>query len=114
MTRLRHIYAEWKDLKAGRVKTFAAMWARGEVPPAAGPYRGLIDRKELRTPPGDSRALRLAHIHKEVRKDIDDLITDALRYIRFVLEWPRLVRLFRSADQGSLHSDLGWPRRTRP
>jgi hypothetical protein len=46
-----------------------------------------------------------------LRTDFDQLVEDALMYVDWTLNWPGIVRIVRSIEQGTLRTDMSWPLR---
>jgi hypothetical protein len=103
--RIKLVFDSWKKLtimESGKKRhTFASAFALGVVPKEVGGKQVTYLGIKLAKAPG-------FQIHQPIEKKVEDLADDAVGYVRFCLEWARLVRLFRAPEQGSLLSDLGW------
>jgi hypothetical protein len=108
MDRITKVRRQWADLRGNGKETFASVWAKGEV------HSYFPDLKE--------KCLGIAAIGIPLGRDLgkqtdlnpylhDDFLTlvdDALEYIEWTLNWPKIVQVVRSVEQGTVRTDMSW------
>lgn len=114
LERIKKVREIWGDLKAGDgTETFASCWARHEVPSR------LLDIVDTHIDNTDYSAEK-KKADKEIARGLPDdiilgsvlgnqleqLITDAVGYLRWAQKWPQVVMVVRSIKRGTLESDL--------
>jgi len=128
--RAKDVYWQWGHLpqpvvNGKQVSTFAALWGTGRVceVPNLSKYCSVDGFNKLGqglvTPTWDKQA-KVAKSRKELpaltRADfnpvllskVDQLMTAAVRHLRFVLIWPDVVQAIRNEAIGEVPSDIAW------
>jgi hypothetical protein len=112
LARLSEVRNHWSELvsKDGDTvtETFASIWAGGRVesyfPELTDRCTGITQPQVPLTGPVTSKAQLNGHLHE----DFDRLVDDALDYIEWTLEWPTIVQVVRSVEQGTVRTDMSW------
>jgi hypothetical protein len=114
--RIERVRQAWASLHHNGKRTFASYWAgdgnavekdfsryfeggnfSGKQWQGIAPHRHLDD-------PLDS----LGAVHGGVNTMVRSLITDAVNYVRWTIDWPKYVQIFRATPQGEFKGDLSW------
>lgn len=110
LTRINQVRNQWMKLTEDGVETFASVWAKGTVDSC---FRGL--ERELKYPAIADAKLKPTqqithtdHLNRNVHLGLVDLIDDAKDYIQWTLDWPKIVQVVRSIEQGTLKTDLNF------
>jgi len=119
IARIEEVRRQWSRLTTtdeNAVDSFASLWADGRVEEVLGPTAGdLFDPKNdlwkgLKLPglPLAAPITKVGDLSPAVVEGLDDLISYAISYVRWTIEWPRFVQIVRSVAHGRVISDLGW------
>ena len=109
LQRITEVRRQWAQLKTTEAETFASIWAKGSVadffPDLPRECHGIahqgisIDKALVKT-----TDLNEYQLHD----DFLTLVDDALEYIEWTLNWPTIVQVVRSVEQGTVKTDLSW------
>ena len=109
LERIAKVRKQWIHLTGSGKETFASIWARGTVasffPHLPSRCRGIAHEgigldDELR----ETIQLNEYGLHD----DFLTLVNDALEYIEWTLNWPRIIQVVRSVEQGTVKTDMSW------
>jgi hypothetical protein len=110
LKRITQVRTQWAALGENEVETFASIWARGRAQQCCDDitldYPGLVVNPDL---PVHS-SIRNGDLVDPVRDDLTQLIEDACNYIEWTRDWPTIVQVVRSIEQGTLRTDLNYER----
>lgn len=120
LKRITEVRRQWGKLSAVTGKsdsravkeTFASIWAKGTVkdyfPSLPEKYHGIahIGEEPL---PLETVLTEIAYLNQyQLHNDFSILVDDALEYIEWTLNWPKIVQVVRSVKQGKVKTDLSW------
>ena len=119
LQRIDQVRELWSHLTAGSRETFASLWAKNEVGFSFTPYfpplgNGQVARWQgIRDPDrasnGRSGSIEtLDDLNPILREEFLMVVEDALEYVTWTLNWPRVVQVIRSIEQGTVSTDLTW------
>jgi len=108
MQRITEVRKQWANLTGNDKETFASVWAKGSVhsyfPELHGKCLGIaadsIPPARDLTEPTD--------LNPFLHDDFLTLVNDALEYIEWTLNWPNIVQVVRSVEQGTVRTDMSW------
>jgi hypothetical protein len=108
LIRINEVRKQWMDLTEDGTETFASVWAKGEVhsyfPDLQLKYSGIPDAGLKVT----EEIVRLDRLNRNVHLGLLDLIEDATDYIQWTLDWPKIVQVVRSIEQGTVKTDVNF------
>lgn len=108
LKRIRQVRNQWGQLTENGVETFASIWAKGRAqqycPDLTLDYPGIVLDP---TVPIDADLARVPLVPL-IAKNVNDLIKDASNYIDWTRDWPTIVQVVRSIEQGTLRTDLNY------
>jgi hypothetical protein len=112
--RINEVRRQWIDLTENGTETFASIWAKTKV-------KSFFPRLKLRYTGIADNGLEAYedithedHIDRHLYSDLLYLVEDAIDYIEWTLQWPKIVQVVRSIEQGTLRTDLKFdPERER-
>ncbi|WDE05797.1 hypothetical protein SG34_002340 [Thalassomonas viridans] len=120
LKRITRVRRQWAGLsvmsgKGGKravKETFASVWAKGSVkeyfPYLDKKYYGIAHIGEEKVPV-ETPLTEVADLNQyQLHNDFSTLVDDALEYIEWTLNWPRIVQVVRSVKQGKVKTDLSW------
>ncbi|WDE11445.1 hypothetical protein [Thalassomonas haliotis] len=118
LQRITEVRNQWAKLTAGdegkEVETFASIWAKGTVsdyfPELADKCYGMA-HKSINEREGDKKEelKKTTDLNEfQLHDDFLTLVEDALEYIEWTLNWPKIVQVVRSIEQGAVKTDLSW------
>jgi hypothetical protein len=108
LKRMREVRKQWGELRDKGVETFASAWAKGRAqeycPDFLLNYPGIVLDPKV---PIDAD---LTHVPllPLIMENLNDLIKDATNYIHWTRDWPTIVQVVRSFEQGTLRTDLNY------
>jgi hypothetical protein len=106
ISRINEVRNQWMELTEDGTETFASVWAKGITheyfPELELKYPGIADAKLKPT----QRINLLEHLDRNIEKGLLVLIEDAKNYIQWTLDWPKIVQVVRSIEQGTLKTDV--------
>jgi hypothetical protein len=108
LKRMREVRKQWGELRDKGVETFASAWAKGRAqeycPDFLLNYPGIVLDPKV---PIDAD---LTHVPllPLIMENLNDLIKDATNYINWTRDWPTIVQVVRSFEQGTLRTDLNY------
>jgi hypothetical protein len=120
LKRINNVRKQWSELRTESKETFASAWASGK----ASVYFKSEMKKYARTsgvnltdkwkglargdhPEGDPLT-KEEQLNPSLRTDFSALKDDAIEYINWTLNWPKIVQVVRSVEQGTVRTDLSW------
>lgn len=111
--RIEEVRQRWYPLKTAEAQSFASLWAEGRVadvlPECFSGHVGDEIWKGIAPGRPMDRPLRtLSDLSGPLVHRVDGLCEDAVTYIDWTLQWPRLVQIVRSIRQGTFIGDLAW------
>jgi len=108
LNRITEVRRQWAKLTRPGKGTFASIWAKGSVatffPQLPERCRGIA-RKRL---PLNSELTGMVDLNHHLHDDFLTLVDDALEYIEWTLNWPRIMQVVRSVEQGTVKTDMSW------
>ncbi len=108
IVRINEVRRQWIDLTEDGIETFASIWAKTEVkshfPELELKYAGIADGGLK----ADQEITKEDHIDRHLHDDLLNLVADAIDYIEWTLQWPKIVQVVRSIEQGTLRTDLNF------
>jgi hypothetical protein len=108
MLRITEVRRQWADLTDNGKETFASIWAKGTVhsyfPELEEQCLGIA-AKGIRLRQDLKRSTDLNYY---LHDDFLTLVDDALEYIEWTLNWPKIVQVVRSVEQGTVRTDMSW------
>jgi hypothetical protein len=108
MQRITAVRKEWADLTSNGKETFASVWAKGTVRS----YFPELEEKCLGIAaegiPLGQDLKRSTDLNYYLHDDFLTLVDDALEYIEWTLNWPKIVQVVRSVEQGTVRTDMSW------
>lgn len=108
VSRINEVRRQWIELTEDGTETFASIWAKTEVnsyfPDLDLRYAGIADEK-LKS---HQDITKEDHIDRYLHSDLLNLVEDAMDYIEWTLQWPKIVQVVRSIEQGTLRTDLSF------
>ncbi len=108
LKRISDVRIQWANLTNDGKETFASIWSRGSVFEY---FQNLPRRCSGIADPGislDSALTELVHLNHHLHEDFVTLVEDALEYIEWTLNWPRIMQVVRSVEQGTVRTDISW------
>ncbi len=109
LKRINLVRRQWIDLTEDGQETFASIWAKGKAresfPNLRLKYVGIADPN--RVPVNDDVA-EVSLLDGSLIGDLGNLVDDATQYIKWTLNWPTVVQVVRSVEQGTLRTDLNF------
>lgn len=116
--RINEIRRTWRGLKTPNQHTFASLWATGNLETALEKDYG-IDTSKLKSKshrwhgiaPGIDANADLQNVNDlnpALITELMKLIDDAVDYIEWTLNWPTIIQLVRSVEQGTMKVDIRW------
>lgn len=108
LARITRVRREFADLTDGKRETFASLWAKGEV---ARVFPELPDYCYGMTQPRfefGPEITTLGQLDGYLHRRLNTLVRDATEYIEWTLNWPKIVQMVRSVEQGTLRTDMSW------
>jgi hypothetical protein len=111
--RIEEVRQLWANLRSNSNRTFASYWAAGEINGAFSPMCFRECRDDLWQGIAPSRPIgapvrRLQDLSTAMALSVTRLISDAITYVHWTLEWPTFVQIVRSIKQGDFVGDLSW------
>lgn len=107
LKRINEVRELWAQLTDSGSETFASIWAKGSVhnyfPNLSGRTRGIAPTTPLTDPLTEDTQLNTSLLH-----DFNQVVQDAVAYIDWTLNWPQIVHIVRSLEQGTLRTDVSW------
>ncbi|OLE44933.1 MAG: hypothetical protein AUI36_23035 [Cyanobacteria bacterium 13_1_40CM_2_61_4] len=107
--RINKVRKQWINLTDGKSETFASVWAKGKAKTGFRKlrlkYRGIPDPSKVK---GMKVISDFTSLDQPLMRDLDRLVEDALEYIKWTLNWPTIVQVVRSIEQGTLRTDLNF------
>ena len=108
MQRITEVRKQWANLTGEGMETFASIWAKGTV----GSYFQNLPGKCLGIAvadrPLEQDLSESVHLNYHLHDDLLTLVEDALEYIEWTLNWPKIVQVVRSVEQGTVRTDMSW------
>jgi hypothetical protein len=108
LNRINEVRNQWIELTEDGTETFASLWAKGTThkyfPKLKLKYAGIADAKLKVT----QQITRPEHLDRNIEKGLSVLIDDAKDYIQWTLDWPKIVQVVRSIEQGTLKTDVNF------
>jgi len=108
LKRITQVRQQWAALRDNEVGTFASIWANGQArsycPDLKLKYSGIVTNPNLAL----DQELTIYHLSPAVSEDLNQLIKDACNYIDWTRDWPTIVQVVRSIEQGTLRTDLNY------
>ena len=106
LKRITEVRRQWAELTEDGVDTFASIWAKGTVDSyfKDQEYNGIAAAHI----PLSTDIVRAVHLNPHLLLDLNRLIEDATEYIEWTLNWPKIVQVVRSIEQGTLRTDISW------
>ncbi|MGH9967757.1 MAG: hypothetical protein ACREBG_07955 [Pyrinomonadaceae bacterium] len=108
LIRINDVRKQWMELTEDGIDTFASVWAKGTV-------HSYFSRLKLKYPGIADAELKLTeeisdpdHLNRNVHLGLLELIEDATDYIQWTLDWPKIVQVVRSIEQGTVKTDLNF------
>lgn len=115
LRRINEVRRQWRELTENGVETFASLWAKGEAPSICADLMGDPDLKlkyvGIAHPgvvPAHSDVPHKHSLDGALADDLHSLVRDAKEYIKWALNWPTIVQIVRSIEQGTLRTDLNF------
>jgi hypothetical protein len=109
LQRINEVRRQWRELTEDGLETFASIWAKGEArsrfPNLNLQYSGIANPAVV---PVDKDVPDQRDLDGHVQQDLNDLVDNAIEYIDWTLNWPAIVQVVRSIEQGSLRTDLNF------
>lgn len=109
LKRISEVRRQWGGLTENGTEAFASLWAKGEAQSCCGSlklaYPGIVANHNV---PTDEDITEVIQLHGALIQDLHNLIDDAKGYIEWTLNWPRIVQVVRSIEQGTLRTDLNY------
>lgn len=109
LKRITEVRKQWIGLTGAGAESFASIWAKGTVKSF---FPGLPNRCHGIAHDGISVSDELTetiHLNEYgLHDDFLTLVDDALEYIEWTLNWPKIVQVVRSVEQGTVKTDLSW------
>ena len=108
LQRITEVRRQWADLTASDSETFASIWAKGTCasffPQLSARCHGIAHqdislKDEIR---------ETVHLNYHLHDDFLTLVDDALEYIEWTLNWPKIMQVVRSVEQGTVKTDMSW------
>ncbi len=118
LKRITQVRQQWAALMDKGVETFASIWAKGMArrccPDLKDKYKskhkpkylGIVDDPDLPV----EQDLSVDDLSHAVSQDLTQF-HDACNYIEWTRDWPTIVQVVRSIEQGTLKTDLNYERR---
>jgi hypothetical protein len=109
LRRITEVRDLWAELVDNGHQTFASLWATSRV----GDFFPELTERALGIAPGtplSSPIVKLAQLNPFLVGDFDQVVEDALQYVEWTIHWPGIVRIVRSIEQGTIRTDMAWPR----
>ena len=108
MLRINDVRSEFARLTASGQETFASIWAKGEVrnyfPNLPHRCQGLAEQDI----PLASTISNPRDLNRYLQDDFRTLVHDAVEYIDWTLNWPKICQVVRSVEQGTIRTDMSW------
>jgi hypothetical protein len=108
LERITEVRKQWATLTGPGTETFASLWAKGTVSSffagLSGRCRGIAEPDA----PLQDELKETIHLNYHLHDDFLTLVDDALEYIEWTLNWPRIVQVVRSVEQGTVKTDISW------
>lgn len=108
LQRINEVRNQWMELTEDGVKTFASIWAKGEVksffPGLKLKYSGIC----VASVRADKNVNHVDQLNRHLHEDLERLVKDAIEYIEWTINWPTIVQVVRSIEQGTLRTDLNF------
>jgi hypothetical protein len=109
LERITEVRRQWTNLTGSGAETFASVWAKGTVAsffPQLSPKCHGIAHQGIPLNDGLTETIHLNEYG--LHDDFLTLVDDALEYIEWTLNWPRIVQVVRSVEQGTVKTDMSW------
>jgi hypothetical protein len=108
MQRITEVRKQWANLTGNGKETFASVWAKGTVRS----YFPELEEKCLGIAangiPLERDLTKSTDLNYYLHDDFLTLVDDALEYIEWTLNWPKIVQVVRSVEQGTVRTDMSW------
>ena len=109
LQRITEVRRQWANLTSSGTETFASIWAKGTVesffPKLPKKCHGIAHQGISL----NSELTETIHLNEyQLHDDFLTLVDDALEYIAWTLNWPTIVQVIRSVEQGTVKTDLSW------
>ena len=108
LNRMTQVCQQWAALSENGIETFASVWAKGLARSRCKDlelrYPGLVRNRRVSLKP----ELTADDLSQPIRDDLRQLIEDACDYIEWTRDWPTIVQVVRSIEQGTLRTDLNY------
>jgi hypothetical protein len=108
LKRITAVRRQWAALTENEVETFASIWANGRARSCCSDlemrYSGIVADPAF---PLDLE-LTMDDLSGSLIADLHQLIDDACNYIKWTRDWPTIVQVVRSIEQGTLRTDLNF------
>lgn len=108
LKRINHVRKQWRELTENGQETFASLWAKGEAnsfPDIKLRYSGIAEPDKV---PVNEDIPDVELMDGFLSRDLSRLVGDAKAYIQWTLNWPTIVQVVRSIEQGTLRTDLNF------
>jgi hypothetical protein len=109
LERINEVRVQWKRLTETKYETFASIWAKGKArlrfPDLDLHYAGIPNPGLVRV---NQDICRVDCLDGLLIQDLQRLVKDAIEYINWTLNWPAIVQVVRSIEQGTLRTDLNF------
>jgi hypothetical protein len=108
LRRINEVRTQWMALTEDGTDTFASLWAKGEAQSCLKltlEYPGIVNPALVRA---DQSVTRITALDGKLITDLNELVNDAMEYIKWTLNWPTIVQVVRSIEQGTLRTDLNF------
>jgi hypothetical protein len=110
LKRISEVRRQWGGLTENGAETFASLWAKGQAQLCCSSlrltYPGIVANDNML--PTDADISDVTLLHGALILDLHNLVEDAKGYIEWTLNWPRIVQVVRSIEQGTLRTDLNF------
>jgi hypothetical protein len=108
LERIIQVRKQWAALADGEVESFASIWAKGRAEQYCSDielkYTGIVANPELPI----HANITWRELSDGMKDDLIQLIADAINYIEWTRDWPTIVQVVRSIEQGTLRTDLNY------
>lgn len=108
LQRISEVRKQWGVLTGLDKETFASIWAKGMTTTY---FHDLTEQCEGIARSGfrlQDDLKQTTQLNPALHEDFLTLVDDALEYIEWTLNWPRIVQVVRSVEQGTVKTDMPW------
>ena len=110
LKRITEVRQEWQKLHRDGLETFASIWAKGTVDY----YKEFVNLPSKclgitrKGHPLDAPITNIGQLNPELIGELRTLTEDAVEYIEWTLNWPKIVQVVRSVEPGTVRFDMSW------